>query len=703
MNSLLDRLLRPRSIAVFGGAWAGNVIEQCRRAGYVGELWPVHPSRDTVAGLHCYASVDALPAAPDASFIGVNRDATIDIVRQLAARQAGGAVCFAAGFSEALHEDASGGEKQQALLEAAGDMPIIGPNCYGFINYLDGVMLWPDQHGGERQQRGVAILTQSSNIAINLTMQRRALPIAYVLTAGNQAQISLAELASAVIEDPRVTALGLHIEGFSDIRAFELLAQQARALGKPIAVLKVGKSAAAQTALLSHTRSLTGSATAAATFLARLGVASVASLTVMLETLKLWHVHGPLSGRDVLSMSCSGGEAALMSDAIKQYALHCPPLDDAQSTELRQVLGSRVALANPLDYHTWIWNDPKAMTAMCRAMLQRPAHIAILLLDFPREDRCTCPDWFVAVDAFKAASVGFKGALAVLATVPENMPEAVARSLIAAGVVPLAGLDDALRAVAASVRDVQLAVVEPVWLPSICGSHSASGTRATITLDEATAKSWLLEQGVCVPKHVVFTQEELAVPVRREAALERVLHSPGFPLVVKGLGVAHKSDVDAIALNICDRTRLIDAIERISCPGGCLIEKQIDDVIAELLVSIVRDPVHGLLLTIAAGGLLTELLTDACHLLLPTSAEAIGMSLDTLRIAPVLQGYRGNQAVDRRQLIHNIMLLQHAALAIGDTLVELEINPLLCTATDCVAVDALMIVNSDSDKSETMT
>ena len=206
-----------------------------------------------------------------------------------------------------------------------------------------------------------------------------------------------------------------------------------------------------------------------------------------------------------------------------------------------------------------------------------------------------------------------------------------------------------------------------------------------------------------VPKHVVFTQEELAVPVRRESALERVLHSPGFPLVVKGLGVAHKSDVDAIALNIRDRTRLIDAIERINCPGGCLIEKQIDDVIAELLVSIVRDPVHGFLLTIAAGGLLTELLTDACHLLLPTSAEAIGMSLDTLRIAPVLQGYRGNQAVDRQQLIHNIMLLQHAALALGDTLVELEINPLLCTATDCVAVDALIIVNSDSDKSETMT
>ena len=120
---------------------------------------------------------------------------------------------FASGFSEAAAEDEQGVRLQTRLLEAAADMPLIGPNCYGLINYLDGALLWPDQHGGRRCDRGVAIITQSSNIAINLTMQRRGLPIAYVLTAGNQSQLSLGQLAEALLQDERVTAVGMHIEG----------------------------------------------------------------------------------------------------------------------------------------------------------------------------------------------------------------------------------------------------------------------------------------------------------------------------------------------------------------------------------------------------------------------------------------------------------------------------------------------------------
>ena len=165
--------------------------------GFGGDIWPVHPTRDEVHGRRCFRSVAELPEAPDAAFIGVNRNLTIDIVRALAARGAGGAICYASGFREA--ED--GAALEDALIEAAGDMPILGPNCYGVINYLDGALLWPDQHGGARVESGVAIVTQSSNIAINMTMQRRGLPIAYVATAGNQAQTGLSEIAHALLED----------------------------------------------------------------------------------------------------------------------------------------------------------------------------------------------------------------------------------------------------------------------------------------------------------------------------------------------------------------------------------------------------------------------------------------------------------------------------------------------------------------------
>ena len=209
----VTRLLRPRSIAVIGGEAAARVAEQCDRMGFDGNLWPVHPSRKTVAGRRAFHSIDMLPGVPDAAFVGVNRHATIAAVAALSRMGAGGAVCYASGFLEA----ADGELLQRDLVDAAGSMPIIGPNCYGFINFLDGAPLWPDQHGGRRlepSERGVAIITQSSNIAISMTMQQRALPIAYLLTAGNQAQLGVSRLALALLEDERVSAVGLHIEAF---------------------------------------------------------------------------------------------------------------------------------------------------------------------------------------------------------------------------------------------------------------------------------------------------------------------------------------------------------------------------------------------------------------------------------------------------------------------------------------------------------
>ena len=231
--SRLDRLMRPKSIAVLGAGWALNVIEQCRKMGFAGQVWPVHPTKTEIGGLKAYASLADLPSVPDATVIGVNRFATIEVVAELAAMGAGGAICFASGWTEAGEP-----ELQAKLIAAAGDMPILGPNCYGVINYLDGALLWPDQHGGKPVTSGVALVSQSSNIVINLGMQKRGLPVAYVACLGNAAVVGLAELAGAVLDDPRVTALGLYVEGIDDAAAFAALAEKARALGKGIALIK---------------------------------------------------------------------------------------------------------------------------------------------------------------------------------------------------------------------------------------------------------------------------------------------------------------------------------------------------------------------------------------------------------------------------------------------------------------------------------
>jgi len=277
------------------------------------------------------------------------------------------------GFSETANRDELAETRQRRLIEAAGNMPVLGPNCYGLINCLDRVALWPDQHGAAAVDSGVAIITQSSNIAINLTMQQRGLPVAYVITVGNQAQATHAELANAIIEDERVTALGLHVEGFSDVRAFEKLSAHARKLGKHIVILKTGVTPVSRVALLSHTRSLSGNDAAASAFIERLNMIRVHGLGEFIETLKVLDSQRAVGGYRLLSMSCSGGEAAMIGDAAVSVGLNFPRLDNARKSDLKKVLGKQLSFSNPLDYHTAIWDDEDAMFAMVAAVLQVPA------------------------------------------------------------------------------------------------------------------------------------------------------------------------------------------------------------------------------------------------------------------------------------------------------------------------------------------
>ena len=208
----------PKSIALFGGGWAANVIAQLKKSGFDGDIWPVHPKRDEILGFPCFTSIEDLPSAPDAAFIGVNREATISVVKQLGADGSRGCDLFRLGFSGKRSGDTGGAIYRLRLVEAAGDMPILGPNCYGFLNYLDNVTFWPDQHGGQSCDRGVGIIAQSSNIAINMTMQRRGLPIGLVVAAGNQAQTSVSDIAMTMLADDRITVIGLYLEGLGDLR-----------------------------------------------------------------------------------------------------------------------------------------------------------------------------------------------------------------------------------------------------------------------------------------------------------------------------------------------------------------------------------------------------------------------------------------------------------------------------------------------------
>ena len=667
MSRDLSRLLRPSSVAIIGGgAWCTSVLDQLTKAAFDGEIWLVHPKGGQIDGRAVFPNLAALPSAPDAAFIGINRDATIQIVADLSTMNAGGAVCFASGFAEV----SDGGDRNAALLTAAGNMPILGPNCYGMINNLDGALLWPDQHGCVPVDSGVAILTQSSNIAINLTMQSRALPISYVVTCGNQAQTTQADIALGLLDDPRVTAIGLHIEGFGNLAKWQNLARVARAKNIPLVAIKVGRSVQAQAATISHTASLAGGDTGAAAFLERLGIARVDDLPTFLETLKILHVTGPLPNGNIATISCSGGEASLAADLSHATQLSFPPLNQTQHNALFAALGPRVALANPLDYHTYIWRDTAAMAAAFCAMIDPVLSLTMLIVDFPRADRCDPSDWDCAVNAALATRAQTGGNVAMVATLPELMPENVATTLLAGGVIPLSGLREALMAIQAAITlpaaDLDI---------DVCAAPAA---QAGSMITEAAAKIALAAYGLRIPQQ--RTTDTIA---------DIDLFDMPFPVVLKGAGIAHKTEAGAVALSLPNAQAVQSAANAMSTKQF-LIEEMITGTVAELLIGVVKDPAHGFVLTIGAGGTLTELLQDSASILIPSSKANIKQFLTSLKIHKLLLGYRGGSAADIAGIIDAIMAVQDYVLANVEHLQEIEINPLICTPDAAIAADALI-------------
>ena len=686
-SASFDRLLRPKSIAVVGGREAGRVIEQCKLIEYEGEIWPVHPTKKTVHGLPAFPSIDELPGVPDAAFIAVNRHNSIGIVDALRKKGAGGAICYASGFTET---DTQGDNLQRALLDAAGNMPVIGPNCYGIVNYADGVALWPDQHGGKRLgkgEKGVAIITQSSNIAISMTMQRRALPLAYVITVGNQAQIGISQIAQQVLNDPRVSALGLHIEGFDSVTGMEGLAAQARQMQKPVIALKIGKSEKSQEAAFTHTASLTGLDSVANAFLKRISIARVNSIPSFLETLKLLHVHGVLKGNRISSMSCSGGEACLMSDAAHGRKVNLPDLTNNQKLPICDALGPMVTVSNPLDYHTYIWGNSQKMEAVFSGMMQAGFDMNCLILDYPRSDRCDADDWDIPTNALISASKHTNAKSAIIATLQENLDETQAAKLLRHDVAPMLGIDETLDAIEAAS-----AIGEGWDLPSPLPVATVKTVAISDNFepDEAEAKRILAQHSIPIPKGSKISYQHNSIGKKEFADITEKIK---FPVVLKIPGIAHKTEKNAVVLNIKDLDQLYSTADRLAHLSNELyIEEMIENPICELLIGFTSDQQFGLIMTIATGGRMVEIFDDSQTLLLPASKSMITSALNSLKCKVFFDGFRGGPKADFKAAVQVIMALQKFALEYPMQIQELDINPLIMRpeGEGVVAADALL-------------
>jgi acyl-CoA synthetase (NDP forming) len=438
-------------LAVVGDSLAAaRVIERNRALGFEGPIWPVHPTAVAVAGEGVFRSVAELPGPPDAAFVAVPAAGCVPVVEALSVAGCGGVVVYSSGFAET---GPVGAARQRELVAAAGAMPLLGPNCYGLINYADPFLIWPDQHGGvplRSGERGVAVVSQSSSLAISVTMADIGLPLAHVLTIGNGAQVGVAVAAEALLDSERVSAVGLIVESLADVRGLEALAARARARGIGLVALLLGRSEQASRAVLSHTGSLSSAAAIGANFLRRNGIGQVTSVDGLLGALCLLHCGGPLTGTRLSSLSCSGGEAALLADAAHGRRARFDELTGGQRAELESVLGERVTLANPLDYHTYIWGDGELMTAAFEAMVRGPADLNLLFADLPRADRCTDDDWLLAITAFARActATGARGAL--VAAMAANLAGTRAAEWVRRGLPVLAPPGVAMEAIEAA-------------------------------------------------------------------------------------------------------------------------------------------------------------------------------------------------------------------------------------------------------------
>ena len=670
----LTRLLNPRSIAFIGGNECAIAIRRTKELGFTGTIYAVHPKREDLSGVPTLKSPEDIPEAVDAAFIAVKNEPTIEVVRALAAKGCGGAVIYAAGFAETGNT-----ELQRGLLSAANGMPLMGPNCYGFVNTLSRSALWPDETGLEPVERGVALITQSGNIACNFTMMMRGLPVAAVFSIGNQVDVGMHDMVETLSADPRITAIGLHVEGLPDVAAFARAAAIARQRKVPIVVLKTGRSEQGAKVAMSHTSSLAGADTLYDALFERYGIARMKSVSAFAETLKFLHNGGPIADSRLVSLSCSGGEAALVADMALEKKVSFPPFNAETRPRVAATLNEYVSIDNPLDYHTFIWGQPEKLTATFTQVLNGGFDVGMVILDTPTHPKMKPEAWAMTARAMAAAAQATGARAAVVASLSEGMPLWLADELSASGVAPMMGLDDALTAFEAAAfigRNWARDEEPPAMLPPI-----RKGSEERV-FSESAAKQLLTKHGLTVPEGIVCPAGEAV------AAAEKL----GYPVTLKvsSAAIAHKTEAGGVALNLRTAAEVEEAAGRMAkLAPDVLVEHMVTGAVAELIIGLTSDPQFGTALVVGAGGILTELLKDSVTLILPTSRTEIERALKTLKVWTLVEGFRGRSG-DAEAVFRAVEAVADFAEANRGLVEEVDVNPLLVLKDGAIAVDALI-------------
>ena len=662
----LERLINPRSIAVVGatdreGTYAHTTLLNLQRAGFTGRVVGIHPTRSTAAGVPCVPSL-AEAGSVDAVVIATPADTVSDYLAEAAALGCGGAVVYAAGFAEAGRRDL-----QEDLVNAAGALPVIGPNGNGIVSVAARAPMWGDAVTLPRAVGGVALITESGNIGVIGLAHRGAEGLHTVISSGNAAVIDTPTLLAHTASITGVRAVALYVEGDGDgARWCDALAECVERDVR-VVVLKVGRSERGAAVGAAHTAALVGDQQVFAAMIQEAGGVLVRQPLELFETARALAM-GHRDRRGAAFVTCSGGDAAIAADLADDFGVRLADLAPSTRDTLRDLLPPAATVANPLDHTALVWADTEAVAALTQAVARDDdvGHLVYIQDEPPGLPPGPLAEWRATREGGVVGGQREGIDTMVVATTPGQG---------AAGVIE--GLDNALRAIAV----LQAAPPRPERLRAM--AHTAATSGRPRDRDESEAKDMLRRHGVVIPPGRVVEDSSMAVSVAEEI---------GFPVALKIVapGILHKSDMGGVVLGLTSGADVAHVAERLLAlvPGARILVEQMAPPGVEVIVAARRDGVVPTL-TIGLGGIWTEALADVVCLPLPADADRIRLGIQQLRGHVVLTGGRGTQERDLDGLCMLAAKVGDALLAEELTLVE--VNPVIVGFAQSFAVDVVMV------------
>jgi acyl-CoA synthetase (NDP forming) len=698
LRRLLERFIRPRTIALVGATersiWSVAAHDNLVRFGFAGRIIPVNPKGGTIHGLAAAISCAAAGESIDAALLMVPATALLETIEDLRSAGVAGAVLLSSGFAEM---GSAGAAQQAELADAArkGGIRLLGPNCLGFVNYIDGTPMWTTPLRRPTPGPTFALVSQSGALAAHLEQatHQQSIGLTHIISTGNEADIDIADAIDYLAGNSPARAIALFLETVRHPAQFAKAVAYADSVGKPVVVLKVGSSDAAAQAAQAHTGSLVGNDRVFDALCRQLGMTRVRSMEELVVTADLFARLGPVTHPGLGLIAMSGGLGEIAIDQAEGEGTRIPPLASSTVVALRETLPAFATPNNPLDLTGAAMLEPDLITRAMEVTSRDPqVGLVAYVFDPPvKKDKLGFADGFMrAIGAGIKASA--KPSLMLSATFSpvsrETRALAEENGIIYSG----GGLQHVLRAIGQLFR----------W--SSARGHSnippSPVTRAdTQPRTEREVLDHLCAFGLdVIPGAVVGSADEAVAAARRiEGPVVLKIASPN---------ILHKTEVGGVALNLVGDDAVRAAYDALQGRVGVARpDAQIDGVIVspmrtggvELFVGTVRDPQYGVAITVGLGGVFVEVLKDTSIRLLPvTEYDALEM-LDELRGRAVLDGFRGAPAVNRMAAAKAIVAIGNAALALAPNLVSLEVNPLLAWEDQVEALDGVTVWEGQRD------